>query len=124
MVAGQFLTDQLLKISGKQTSKVQTYYHCCMCFVFVMPSWLLDHSTPHLWTRFSEKGFKTFLGGGCVSNFDNWNISERYRKNIPISEGQGGKTMLIPLILFFLKGRSQLTSSIGRGGGGGECCGY
>lgn len=48
----------------------------------------------------------------------NGNISERYRKNIPISEGQGGKTMLIPLILFFLKGRSQLTPSIGRGGGG------
>ena len=82
-----------------------------------MSRWLLGHSTPHLWTRFSEKGFKTFLGGGCVSNFDHWNISERYRKNIPISEGQGGKTMLIPLILFFLKGRSQLTSSIGRGGG-------
>ena len=36
-----------------------------------------------------------------------------------------GKTVLIPLILFFLKGRSQLTSSIGGGGvGGGECCGY
>ena len=72
-----------------------------------MPSWLLRHSTPHLWTRFSDEGFKTFLGGGC-HNLDHWHISERYRKNIPISEGQGGKTVLIPLILFFLKGEVNL----------------
>lgn len=83
-----------------------------------MPSWLLRHSTPHLWTRFSDEGFKTFLGGGYVTTLITGIFLSGIGKYIPISEGQGGKTVLIPLILFFSQGRSQLTSSIGRGGGG------
>ena len=72
-----------------------------------MPSWLLRHSTPHLWTRFSDEGFKTFLGGGYVTTLITGIFLSGIGK-IFLFEGQGGKTVLIPLILFFLKGEVNL----------------
>lgn len=91
MVTGQFLTAQLKKISGKQTSKAQTYYHCCLCFVFLMPSWLLRHSTPHLWTRFSDEGFKTFLGGGYVTTLITGIFLSGIGKIFLFLRGKGGR---------------------------------
>ena len=84
-----------------------------------MPSWLLRHSTPHLWTRFSDEGFKTFLGGGYVTTLITGIFLSGIGKIFLFLRGRG-EDCVDTFDLVFSQGRSQLTSSIGRGGGEGS----
>lgn len=82
-----------------------------------MPSWLLGHSTPHLWTRFSDEGFKTFLGGGYVTTLITGIFLSGIGKIFLLLRGKGGRLCWYLWSCFLSREKS--TYLIHRRGGGG-----